>query len=343
MTICWTSHHSCADNLFDGRHASQPSDRGEVLSHANSRNCRFFYWGIFCLALISGPPAEAAGTGFMPWSSPILMGNRSLVHPIQAGGPNLQFHDISGPPGESIPLNIETDGADEGESGRLFIFSGIPEGVTLKPGGYFGQFWAVNSKVFSELTLNAPEGFHGSFTVKVTQTGTSPDDANRSATFTATIIEPAKPEATEVIPVDPPESTASKTVATIGQPEKPEITETVPVESPEPTASKTDAAPPREPASNPPNLKDKALMERATALFSNGDVSGARSVFEYLVSRGNARAAIALGGTYDPIILGQLYIRGLDADPEKASFWYRKAEELGSPDARSRLDALASR
>jgi TPR repeat protein len=44
---------------------------------------------------------------------------------------------------------------------------------------------------------------------------------------------------------------------------------------------------------------------------------------------------------YDPNVLARLGVVGVSAEAEKARSWYQKAETLGSPDARRRLDLLA--
>jgi TPR repeat protein len=59
--------------------------------------------------------------------------------------------------------------------------------------------------------------------------------------------------------------------------------------------------------------------------------------------KGDPTAAIAMGETYDPVVLAKLYIKGLHADQAKATSWYQKAEQLGAPDARPHLDALNQR
>jgi TPR repeat protein len=69
--------------------------------------------------------------------------------------------------------------------------------------------------------------------------------------------------------------------------------------------------------------------------------ASARVVFQRAADAGNANAAMALGATYDPNVLGKLGVVGVSADLEQARSWYRKAENLGSPDARERLEVLA--
>ncbi len=304
-----TSDHAFTDQSGAGQRCCRRPVGKKSGSHMLSRQTRSIHLGALCLVLAAAPCYAAAGPGGWLLLQP---GQTShLVIQVQSGSGQISISDISGPPGQPIPLSIQFDDAGVPPSGKLFIFSGVPEGVKLEPGGNFGQFWAVNSQVFDKLTLTAPEGIEGSFRIQVTQTGSSPD-SKFSSTFTTTI--------------QPEEIEASETVAAVQQPVEParQI-----VQTPQPVRTE-------------PNLRDNALMERATALFSIGDISGARTVFEYLAARGNAQAAIALGGTYDPTILGQLFVRGLDANPEAARKWYRKAEELGSPEASSRLSALSS-
>ena len=85
----------------------------------------------------------------------------------------------------------------------------------------------------------------------------------------------------------------------------------------------------------------KLLLKQGEQLIAAGDVVTARVVFQRAADAGNANAAMALGATYDPSVLGKLGVVGVSADLEQARSWYRKAENLGSPDARGRLEVLA--
>jgi hypothetical protein len=85
----------------------------------------------------------------------------------------------------------------------------------------------------------------------------------------------------------------------------------------------------------------KLLMKQSQQLIAAGDVVTARTVFQRAADAGDADAAIALGATYDPNVLAKLGVIGVRADVEKARNWYQRAEILGSPDARGRLDVLA--
>jgi hypothetical protein len=87
----------------------------------------------------------------------------------------------------------------------------------------------------------------------------------------------------------------------------------------------------------------KLLMKQGEQFIAAGDVVTARIVFQRAAEAGDVGAAVALGGTYDPIVLAKLGVVGLGADVERARTWYQKAESLGSAEATWRLAILANR
>jgi hypothetical protein len=103
----------------------------------------------------------------------------------------------------------------------------------------------------------------------------------------------------------------------------------VAIAAPPPAAAKSD------------NEAIATLLARGRTYLTNGDVSTARLAFRRAAEGGDAQAALALGGTFDPLVLKSLGAIGVAADPDQARGWYRKAAELGSRDAPQRLDQLA--
>jgi TPR repeat protein len=85
---------------------------------------------------------------------------------------------------------------------------------------------------------------------------------------------------------------------------------------------------------------DEALLKRASDQLNQGDISGARSVYEAIANRGNSRGAFSLAETYDPNFFERHKIRGLKPDPNLARFWYDRAAKLGSLEASKRLKEL---
>jgi TPR repeat protein len=85
----------------------------------------------------------------------------------------------------------------------------------------------------------------------------------------------------------------------------------------------------------------RLLMERGQQLIYFGDIVSARLVFQRAAEAGDAAAAVAMGATYDPIMLAKSRFSGLPADVGKARSWYEKAKALGSTEASGRLKLLA--
>jgi hypothetical protein len=86
-----------------------------------------------------------------------------------------------------------------------------------------------------------------------------------------------------------------------------------------------------------------ALIKRGEDYIATGDLASARLVLQRAAEGGDARAALALAGTYDPNVLEQLGVRGFAPDIGRALAWYEKARDFGSAEAPRRLERLASR
>jgi hypothetical protein len=87
----------------------------------------------------------------------------------------------------------------------------------------------------------------------------------------------------------------------------------------------------------------KLLMKQGEQYAAAGDLATARLAFQRAAEAGDATAALAMGATYDPIVLAKVGVVGLSADVGKARTWYEKAKEFGSPEASRRLELLANR
>jgi TPR repeat protein len=96
--------------------------------------------------------------------------------------------------------------------------------------------------------------------------------------------------------------------------------------------------------STAPRINDEEmanLLASGRTFLIIGDVTAARLAFRRAAEIGDAQAALALGGTFDPLVLKSLGAVGVAADPAQARGWYQKAAELGSRDAPQRLNELA--
>jgi hypothetical protein len=114
---------------------------------------------------------------------------------------------------------------------------------------------------------------------------------------------------------------------------------TAPASAPEPPAPSTSLlTEPPAPASPPPTtpagprlsaVETAALVARGDAFLSAGDVTSARAFFERAADAGDSQAAMRMAVTFDPAFLEQVGLHGMRGDPEQASFWYRRARDLG--------------
>jgi hypothetical protein len=84
-------------------------------------------------------------------------------------------------------------------------------------------------------------------------------------------------------------------------------------------------------------------LKRADELIASGDLAAARLVLRRAANAGDARAAMTLAGTYDPVILEKLGVHGFVPDVAMARAWYEKAKKFGSAEAPQRLELLASK
>ncbi len=108
-------------------------------------------------------------------------------------------------------------------------------------------------------------------------------------------------------------------------------------------AAPADAASPPRSVAMPlkPSLRPEEiamLIERGRFLFDSGDVASARLFFRRAANAGNPAAATALGHTYDPEVLNQRFIRGIEPDASEAQKWYEKARDM-----ETRVEMLAHR
>jgi hypothetical protein len=84
------------------------------------------------------------------------------------------------------------------------------------------------------------------------------------------------------------------------------------------------------------------LEERGQQLMTIGAVAAARLMLQRAAEAGSPHAALDLGATYDPMILGQLALLGIKPDARMARTWYEKARQFGSSEAAHRLELLTN-
>jgi hypothetical protein len=140
-------------------------------------------------------------------------------------------------------------------------------------------------------------------------------------------------------PPQPTESAAVQTAAPAGgwPPAPQQPGESVAVQGSAPPAAAADTG---KPAIDADEIA--VLVNRGKAFLNDGDVVSARLLLRRAADAGNAEAALALGASYDPLVIKQTGAVGVQADPEQARQWYQKAAQLGSTAASRQLANLAN-
>lgn len=82
------------------------------------------------------------------------------------------------------------------------------------------------------------------------------------------------------------------------------------------------------------------LLKRGKDAFSTGDLAAARLLLRRAAEAGSAEAALALGATFDPLVIRRLGAIGAAPDTAQARQWYQKAVSLGSTAASQPLATL---
>jgi hypothetical protein len=82
------------------------------------------------------------------------------------------------------------------------------------------------------------------------------------------------------------------------------------------------------------------LMKRGAELVGNGNIGAARLMFQPAAEAGEAKAALALAETYDPLVLEKMGAKGITPDVALAQRWYEKAKTLGATAAPESLARL---
>jgi hypothetical protein len=83
-------------------------------------------------------------------------------------------------------------------------------------------------------------------------------------------------------------------------------------------------------------------LEEGKRLQAAGNLLLARGIFLRYAQAGHSRAAFLYADSYDPISLAKRLLLLPESDSSVARIWYRKASALGSQEASTRLERLAT-
>lgn len=93
-------------------------------------------------------------------------------------------------------------------------------------------------------------------------------------------------------------------------------------------------------ASHIDNAEVAAMIKRGKDMLMSGDIISARLLLRRAADAGSAEAALALGATFDPVVIRRLGVVGMTSDVAQARQWYQRAADLGSASATAQLAKL---
>jgi hypothetical protein len=88
------------------------------------------------------------------------------------------------------------------------------------------------------------------------------------------------------------------------------------------------------------NAEVAAMIKRGKDILMSGDIISARLLLRRAADAGSAEAALALGATFDPVVIRRLGVIGMTPDVAEARQWYQRAADLGSAAATAQLAKL---
>ncbi len=212
---------------------------------------------------------------------------------------NIQYSDfaISDIRAESaslIPLKIELPQAlQSGQGQKTWLrVLGLPEQLKLSKGAQVNQVWFIPSQDTTDLSIKLPKGYTGSFELNFFL------------------------------------MRGEENVVSIMGKKKVNITI---ISGNNNQSSKQDSASLPQTQDPPAKLTEKEeaiLLQRADQLMKLGTFAPARLIYEELAIRGSATAAENLAGTYDPSVIQNSPISGMEPNIQEARKWYEHARKL---------------
>lgn len=263
---------------------------------------------------------------------------------------------VSGTGGKPLRLKIAPPAGKPGMEWRLVMINGLPEAFALSKGTKLGSgSWSLTPEEVNNVLVLTPRAYEGAVDLEIVFVAS--DNQTREQSGMKLIVWAAEGEQSAAAAENAPSSVAAPVTASAPAPAVPETAvATAPASAPPAAVPEPATAAPVVASAPVPDSIDKAAAsQRAVTpedivdqiafcreLIQHKRIAAARMMLEPLAAAGNAKAAHALGETYDPKVLTALKVKVEKPSFSKARTWYTKAKELGDPSATVSLKALAA-
>ena len=276
-----------------------------------------------------GPAVERALSALPTWQS-----LTSSLFPAEQRkpAPTLVVRDGSGPVNEPLSLGVNVN--SPGTSATVTI-GGMPAGARLTVGRRMSTSeWRVPAQEISDASIVPPADFVGVMNLTAELRGAD------GAALVGSLVRLTWTSAT---PVGTVEVSASAAAAASGPPAAPTPPQQQPLASPGLASPGSPSVARAEPPVREIDPDEVAgFVKRAQELLATGDLQAGRLLLLRAAEARDARAALLLAKTFDPILSKQFGAADPEPDLAQARNWYQKAEEWGASEARRQLEALAS-
>jgi hypothetical protein len=283
--------------------------------------------GLACMTAVSLSTAHAAEQSDVALNAsrdskvnaPASMDDPSSFNLRMAQGETASFavRDISGEAKKPIPLDIEMS-AGAVDKYKFFMVVGLPDGFEMSTGFPTKNAWLVSVNNITGLQIIPSANFVGSVRLQI-MLFKGKDDVPETRTVALTVVPANVARA--------PAPVIEKPAAATPQPRSEQVA--------------IQPAPPKLPKRSISDEEEGRTMIRAYEMLQNADIAAARLLYESMSMKGSGKAAFAMGQTFDPEFLQNFVVEGLRPNLDQARKWYKRALDLGSPEAEARLSALS--
>jgi hypothetical protein len=276
-----------------------------------------------------GPAGEGVLSALPTWQS---LTSSLFPPPQRKPAPSLVVRDGNGPVNEPLSLGVNVN--SPGASATVTI-GGIPADARLTVGRRMNTGeWGVPAQEISNVSIIPPADFVGVMNLTAELRGAD------GAALVRSLVRLTWMSAT---PVGTVEVSASVAAAASGPPAAPTPPQQQPLISPGLASPGSPSVARAEPPVREIDPDEVAgFVKRAQELLATGDLQAGRLLLLRAAEARDARAALLLAKTFDPILSKQFGAADPEPDLAQARNWYQKAEEWGASEARRQLEALAS-
>ena len=234
-----------------------------------------------------------------------------------SGKPKLSASGAGGAPDAPIKLNIVLANTDVGDA--LVSLKGLPKEAKLSTGiDVGGGQWLLPPGRLKDLTVTAPGSAVGNYQLEAQLLK---DDAQTSISdavpFSLNIgAAPSRGSSNQQLQPTPGAAPGGKADSS--------RLALLPDDAPLPET----------------DFLTQMLIRDGNKKMREGDIAGARRLYEQASQSGNAEAYLAMGRSYDPTYFEKLTVKTGKPDPATAFDWYKRALDGGLVTAKVKIDAL---